>query len=63
MHQKKKVKEFFIDAKVPFWERDEIPIIADEKGILWIAGLRRADSAKVRKDTERILKIEKRYIG
>ncbi len=63
MKQRKKVKELFIDTKIPFWERDRIPVIADTKGILWIAGVRRAAAAAVDGHTKRILKIEKRDCG
>ncbi len=63
MKNEKKVKDFFIDSKIPFWERDKIPIIADAKNILWIVDLRRSDMAKVGDKTKRILKIEKREIG
>ncbi|TES91421.1 MAG: tRNA lysidine(34) synthetase TilS [Candidatus Cloacimonadota bacterium] len=63
MNQEKKVKNFLIDEKIPFWERDEIPLISDANGILWIVGLRRAEVARVREKTKRILKLEKREIG
>lgn len=63
MKQDKKVKDFFIDSKIQFWERDKIPLILDSKDILWIVGLRRSDVARVGEKTERILKIEKRKIG
>jgi tRNA(Ile)-lysidine synthase len=63
MGHKKKVKELFIDEKVPFWERDAIPVISDAEGIIWIAGIRRAAVAKVDEHTKHILKIEKRDIG
>jgi tRNA(Ile)-lysidine synthase len=57
------VKELFIDEKVPFWERERIPVILDGKGIIWIAGIRRGEAAAVDERTERILKIEKRELG
>jgi tRNA(Ile)-lysidine synthase len=63
MDHKKKVKELFIDEKVPFWERDAIPIISDVEGIIWIAGMRRGAVAKVDENTKQILKIEKRDLG
>ena len=63
MNKKKKIKDFFIDEKVPFWERDKIPLVVDTKDILWIVGLRRSDLAKVGDKTERVLKIEERQIG
>jgi tRNA(Ile)-lysidine synthase len=63
MGHEKKVKELFIDEKVPFWERERIPVILDGKGIIWIAGIRRGAAAAVDEQTKRILKIEKRGLG
>ena len=37
---KQKLKQFFIDNKIPQEERDNIPLVCDDDGILWIAGLR-----------------------
>jgi len=34
----KKLKDYFIDRKVPRDQRDTIPIISDSKGIVWVAG-------------------------
>ncbi len=36
----KKLKEFFIDSKIPFDKRDDIPLVLDKEGILWICGVR-----------------------
>jgi tRNA(Ile)-lysidine synthase len=63
MDHKKKLKDLFIDCKIPFWKRDNIPLILDSKGIIWVVGVRRCDRAKIGKNTKRILKIEKRKIG
>lgn len=38
--QKKKLKEFFIDTKIPHDIRDDIPLVCDDKGILWVTGIR-----------------------
>ncbi len=37
---RQKLKEFFIDSKVPQEERDGIPLVCDQEGVLWVAGLR-----------------------
>jgi len=63
MQHSKKIKDFFIDEKVPFWKRDNIPLVVDSKDILWIVGLRRSDVAKVQENTERILKMEEEKIA
>ncbi|MDD9272054.1 tRNA lysidine(34) synthetase TilS [Paenibacillus sp. GCM10023248] len=52
----KKVKDMFIDAKMPLSRRDVIPLLVDASGqILWIAGFRRSKHALVGTDTERVL--------
>ncbi|WP_080871801.1 tRNA lysidine(34) synthetase TilS [Oceanobacillus timonensis] len=43
----KKLKDIFIDAKIPKNLRDNWPIITDDKGdILWIAGVKKAEIAQ-----------------
>jgi len=59
----KKVKDFFIDLKIPSFQRDEIPLLLDRKGIIWIVGYRIDERAKVRKETRRILKISYKKRG
>ncbi|WP_159888028.1 tRNA lysidine(34) synthetase TilS [Paenibacillus puerhi] len=55
----KKVKDMFIDAKVPARLRERIPIITDSQGrILWLPGVRRSSHAMVRAESERRLVIE-----
>lgn len=49
---KKKLKKFFIDLKVPVEKRDQIPLVCDEAGILWVAGYCRSERAKVSNDTK-----------
>ncbi|ANS76365.1 tRNA(Ile)-lysidine synthetase [Paenibacillus yonginensis] len=52
----KKVKDIFIDDKVPPSSRDKIPLVVDAAGrILWIPGIRRSDAAWVRADTETVI--------
>lgn len=53
----KKLKDFFIDAKVPRKVRDDTPIICDSHGIIWVGGYRQAESGKVTDKTKKFLKI------
>ncbi len=53
----KKIHDVFSDEKVPVSERARIPIICDNEGIIWVAGVRRADRARVTEKTETIVKI------
>ena len=34
----KKLSDLFLDARIPVWQRGEIPLIADARGILWVVG-------------------------
>ena len=54
----KKLKDFFIDAKVPKGSRGLIPIVRNKMGIVWVAGYRIDERFKVSKDTGQVLRIE-----
>lgn len=54
----KKVKDIFIDDKVPRSRRDHTPVVTDAGGtILWLPGIRRARAAKVTENTKQILRL------
>ena len=54
----KKVKDYLISRKISRQEREEIPVIADEKKIVWLAGLGRIDDrVKITDATKNILEI------
>lgn len=48
----KKLKEYFIDEKIPKEERDKILLIADGKEIVWVLGRRLSEKYKITKDTK-----------
>jgi tRNA(Ile)-lysidine synthase len=51
----KKVKDMFIDEKIPVSIRETIPHLVDAKGrILWIPGIRQSRHAAVSEQTERL---------
>ncbi len=51
----KSVKDYMIDAKIPRQQRDRIPLLVSEKGILWIVGWRGSELAAPGPATERFL--------
>ena len=53
-----KLKEWFIDHKVPAGERTRFPLLLSGKKILWVMGHRTDEFAKVTADTQRVLKAE-----
>jgi len=58
MRGSKKIKDYFIDEKIPRQLREKIPLIVDNKNILWVVGYRTSNLYKITKDTKKILKIQ-----
>ncbi|MBZ4646738.1 MAG: tilS [Clostridia bacterium] len=54
----KKLKDFFIDLKVPRNKRDKVPIVATDKDILWVVGYRINDKYKCTNKTADVLIIQ-----
>lgn len=54
----KKLKEFFIDEKIPREIRDSIPLLAIDNEIVWVVGYRMSDKFKVDENTRKVLVIE-----
>ena len=55
--QKKSLKEYLIQEKIPVKERPSWPLLADGSHILWVIGRRISSAAKMTEKTERILRI------
>ena len=54
----KKLQDFFVDEKVPAAERERVPIVESAGKIVWVAGLRLDDRARVTDKTKKIVKLE-----
>ncbi len=52
-----KLKDFFIDHKVPKIERPKVPLLISGEMIAWIVGYRIDDRVKVTEKTKKILKV------
>ena len=55
---KKKLKEYFIDRKIPRPLRKQIPLLVDSRSVIWIAGERISERVRVTEQTKRVLKAE-----
>ena len=53
-----KVKDFFIDHKIPKFERAKIPLLISGKMIAWVGGYRIDERVKVTEKTQTILRIQ-----
>ncbi len=53
-----KLKDFFIDHKIPRFERPQIPLLISGEEIAWIAGYRIDERVKITPNTRRVLRVE-----
>ena len=53
----KSLKELFIDSKVAASFRGAVPLVCDDKGILWVVGIRRSDAAAIGESTKQVLRL------
>jgi tRNA(Ile)-lysidine synthase len=60
MKGRQKVKDCFINRKVPRDRRPFYPIVADKDAIIWIAGLQMAEKARITSASRRIVRAELR---
>jgi len=55
---KKKLQDFFVDAKVPRWKRAAVPLVADAQDrILWVVGYRSSETCRVTERTNTVLRV------
>lgn len=54
---RKKLKDYFIDVKVPADERDRVPVLCTDSDVLWVIGYRMSEAYKLDKDTKRVLRV------
>ncbi len=53
----RKLQDVLVDLKVPRRRRDSIPVVEDEAGIVWAAGYRIAERARLTPSTRRVLRL------
>lgn len=54
----KKLKDFFIDEKIPKTCRDDVILIADQSNIIWIVGYRLSEAYYITDQTKHVLQIQ-----
>jgi len=57
-----KLKEFFVDHKIPRHERPNVPLLISGEVIAWVAGYRIDERVRVTEKTEKVLRAEIRSV-
>lgn len=63
MAEDKKLQDFLVDAKIPRRERDALPLVVCERGIVWVTGVRLAAWARPSGRSQRTLMIRATRTG
>jgi tRNA(Ile)-lysidine synthase len=50
-----KLKDFLINERVPFYERDRLALLCDQERILWVIGVRLSDDVRITDSTKHVL--------
>ena len=58
MEGEKKLKNLFIDCKIPVLQRKRIPLLYQGERLLWVAGIRIDHRVRLKPETQRILRVE-----
>ncbi|TAK55263.1 MAG: tRNA lysidine(34) synthetase TilS [Bacteroidetes bacterium] len=58
MAEKKKLSDFFIEQKVPLFQKHSVPLFTSNDSIVWVCGKRLDERYKVTPSTTSILKLE-----
>jgi tRNA(Ile)-lysidine synthase len=58
MKGRKKIGDYLTDRKIPPVLRDEIPVVCDRHGVIWLAGFEIDDRVKRTAATRKVLKID-----
>ena len=54
---RKKIKDYFIDEKIPRRDRNNVLLVADGSHVLWVVGHRISEAVKVTPDTKKVIKV------
>ncbi|MBW1992729.1 MAG: tRNA lysidine(34) synthetase TilS [Deltaproteobacteria bacterium] len=54
----RKLQDFLVDCKIPRWLRPHLPLVESGGRIVWVAGLRTAEDAKMTPETRQMLALE-----
>lgn len=59
----KKLTDFLADCRIESWQRDRLPIVADQLGPLWVVGHRIDERVRVTRTTTQVLHLSAENLG
>lgn len=59
---KKKIKDFFIDRKIPLLEREQAPLLLSGNEIIWVINHQQSEIGKITGKTKKMLRVEVDYL-
>ena len=61
----KTLKKLYTEYKIPLSERENLPVISDDMGVVWVCGIGVADRCASNADSKRIykIKVKKTFLG
>ena len=54
----KKLQDFLVNSKIPRWLRGHLPLVVSAGEIIWVAGLRLAETVKLTSLTQNALELK-----
>jgi tRNA(Ile)-lysidine synthase len=63
MKGSKKLKDYFIDRKIPREQRSKVPLVVSGQHILWVVGYQISNSARIQKGTQNIVALEAKMVN
>jgi tRNA(Ile)-lysidine synthetase-like protein len=58
----KTLKKLYTEYSIPLNDRENLPVIADDEGVVWVCGIGVAERCVVTKDTKNIIKIDAQIV-
>ncbi len=55
-----KLKDLLINERVPYYDRDRVPLLCDREKIVWVVGVRLSDEVRITDATRRVLTMRAR---
>ncbi|MDD4903124.1 MAG: tRNA lysidine(34) synthetase TilS [Candidatus Bipolaricaulis sp.] len=52
-----RLKDFFINQRIPRAARDRLPLLCDQEKVIWVVGVRLSERVKVNRSTTRVLRM------